>query len=121
MFPAEGPASRFLRRLGLLECRVLPPWPGAWRGQSLDRRCREVRFRREAIRRCIGPGSASVGAVFGSFPAFSRAAERRLRPLTEREGILPFPAVDHEGVRALLAVAAELQRGPRSRDAWAEV
>ncbi len=56
----------------------------------------EVRFRREAIRRCIGPGAASVGSVLGSLPAFVRAAERRLRPITEHEGILSSPRGDRE-------------------------
>ena len=54
----------------------------------------EVRFRREAIRRCIGPGSATVGAVLGSFPAFARAACRRLRPIVQVEGILVSPRLE---------------------------
>jgi len=75
-----------------------------------DRVRQEVRFRREAIRRCSGPGSATLGAVLGSFPAFVRAAERRLRPIT-REGILSLPGADHEGEEALLALVVGVERG----------
>lgn len=79
-----------------------------------DRIRQEVRFRREAIRRCIGPGSATLGAVLGSFPAFVRAAERRLRRITQREGILSSPRVGTESGEALLALAVELQTGGRA-------
>ena len=75
-----------------------------------DRIRQEVRFRREAIRRCIGPGSATVGAVLGSFAALVRAAERRLRPMTQSEGILSLPGVGREGEAGLLAVASRLSR-----------
>ena len=73
----------------------------------------EMRFRREAIRRYIGPGSATFGVVLGSLPTFVRAAERRLRPITQREGTLSSPRVDPEGQDALLALAAGLERGGR--------
>jgi hypothetical protein len=58
-----------------------------------DRLRQEVRFRREAIRRCIGPGSATVEAVLGSVPAFVRAAERRLRPMAD-VSVLALPILD---------------------------
>jgi len=58
-----------------------------------DRVRQEVRFRREAIRRYIGPGPASCGKVLGSLPAFVCAAHRRLRPTVEDAGILAFPRV----------------------------
>ena len=61
----------------------------------------EVRFRREAIRRHIGPGSAGIGQVLQSRPAFTRAARRRLRPIVDDAGILSFPRI--EGEAALLA------------------
>jgi hypothetical protein len=74
-----------------------------------DRLRQEVRFRREAIRRHIGPGSAGLGAVLGSLPAFVRAAKRRLRPVVEGECILSFPRVDREGKAALLASVDRLR------------
>ena len=102
-------------RLDALLARSRPQGVSAAAIEYTKHRLRqEVRFRREAIRRCIGPGSATVGAVLGSFPAFVRAAERRLRPITQREGILSLPRVDHESVEALLAVDIELQRAGRA-------
>jgi hypothetical protein len=68
--------------------------PAAAIEYTRDRLRQEVRFRREAIRRCIGPGSASLGAVLGSFAAFVRAAERRLRPIVQVEGILALPRLE---------------------------
>lgn len=68
----------------------------------------EVRFRREAVRRYIGPGSASLGAVLGSVPAFVRATRRRLRPIVEDASILSFPRLDPEGEAALMALAGGL-------------
>ena len=67
----------------------------------------EVRFRREAIRPRIGPGSASLGRVLGSFRGFVRAAERRLRPIVEA-GILSAPALDPEGEAALASLTEML-------------
>jgi len=75
-----------------------------------DRLRQEVRFRREAIRRYIGPGSASLGEVLGSFPGFVRAAQRRLRPIVDA-GILSSPRLEPEGEKAFLAVADSLLLG----------
>jgi len=88
--------------------------PAAAAEYTNDRLRHEVRFRREAIRRYIGPGSATIGTVLGSFPAFVRAAKRRLRPIVEDAGILAFPRLDSEGGEALLALAVELQTGGRA-------
>jgi len=68
----------------------------------------EVRFRREAIRRYIGPGSATIGAVLGSFPAFVRAARRRLRPIVGDGGILSFPGLDATAEGAFLPIVDKL-------------
>jgi len=68
----------------------------------------EVRFRREAIRGHIGPGSATVGEVLGAFPAFVRAAGRRLRPIVEDAGILSLPRLDLEGEETLLPLISKL-------------
>jgi len=65
----------------------------------------EVRFRREAIRRYIGPGSSGLSATLVSFPAFAHAAHRRLRPIVESAGILSFSRI--EGEAALLAFTQE--------------
>ena len=80
-----------------------------------DRGRQEVRFRREAIRRYIGPGSAGLGAVLGALPAFVRAAQRRLRPITQREGMLSLPRVDRESGEVMLALAAAVRRGGPAR------
>ena len=73
-----------------------------------DRVRQEVRFRREAIRGHIGPGSATVGEVLGAFPAFVRAAARRLRPIVEDAGILSLPRLDLEGEETLLPLISKL-------------
>jgi hypothetical protein len=65
----------------------------------------EVRFRREAIRRYVGPGPVSCGKVLGSYPGFIQAAERRLRPIVVA-GILWRPRVKWPGKAALMALAA---------------
>jgi len=77
-------------------------------GYTTGRLRQEVRFRREAIRHHIGPGSAGLGAVLGSFPAFVEAARRRLRPMVDGAGVLSFPQLDPEGETALLALASDL-------------
>jgi len=81
--------------------------PAAAAEYARDRVRQEVRFRREAIRRHIGPGSATVGAVLGSLPGFVRAACRRLRPIVEDAGILSFPRIEGE---AALPAFTERQR-----------
>lgn len=65
--------------------------------------------RRDAIRRYIGRGSATVGAVLGAFPALVWAAERRLRPIVEHHGILAAPRLPPESREAVLALATELK------------
>jgi hypothetical protein len=72
-----------------------------------DRIRQEVRFRREAIRRYIGPGSAGLGEVLGSFPGLVRAAQRRLRPIVEGKGILALAHADPQNERPLQALAGE--------------
>jgi hypothetical protein len=66
----------------------------------MGRICQEVRFRGEAIRRQIGPGSAPFSAVLASLPVFVRAAQRRLRPIVEDAGVLAFPRRGSDGEAA---------------------